>query len=223
MAALAVAVYAGATVATGQQRQGKPAVLLPPGIVEAVKGTTPHNTPWIFSLQRLRYLGHTLVCTQLTPGGSGACFPVAGEPVDGNPSLSAAPSVRLIDHGVVGGTCTPPRYNTVDGLVTRPGLTLWLKTPTGIRRVPLVHVNSRFKLAGGVFATIITRGPVSLVVRDATGETISTAAVTNPGDKASFCSGLDGGNPPLTPAEIRLNLKPHLIQYPLPSGSPGHR
>ena len=41
------------------------------------------------------------------------------------PSLSAAPSVRLIDHGVVGGTCTPPRYNTVDGLVTRPGL-IWM-------------------------------------------------------------------------------------------------
>ena len=96
----------------------------------------------------------------------------------------------------------------------RPDFTVWFKTPIGTRRIPLVRVNSLFQVPGGVFATMITRGPVTLLARNAAGKTIYTEPVTNSGDNASFCGGLDGGNPPFTPAGTALNIKPRLITQP---------
>jgi hypothetical protein len=192
-----------------------PATVLAPGIVNAVTGTSPHHTPWILSLQRLRYATHTLVCPELTPQGSSQCFPAPGETTtpQGNPTLGPDPPVRLTPGNE--GTCTPPRFNVISGLVMRPRLTIYLQTPTGTRRIPLVHVDPRFQIPGGVFATQITRGPVTLIAKNTAGATVYTAPVTNRGDKASFCGGLDGGNPPLSKADAQRNLQPRPINYPL--------
>jgi hypothetical protein len=192
-----------------------PATLLAPGILRGVSGVSPHHTPWIFSLQLLRYGGRELVCTELTPQGSGQCFPTPGEKpsLDGNPTLGPDPPVQLTPGNE--GTCAPPRYSVISGLVMRGGLTIWFKTPNGTRRIALVAVDKRFRVPGGVFATTITRGPVTLLARNAAGRTVYTAAVTNRGDKASFCGGLDGGNRPLTLAQAQENLQPRVMTQPL--------
>lgn len=192
-----------------------PATLLAPGILRAVSGVSPHHTPWIFSLQLLRYGGRKLVCAELTPQGSAQCFPTPGEKpsLDGNPTLGPDPPVQLTPGNA--GTCAPPRYSVISGLVMRTGLTIWFKTPTGTRRIAPRAVDSRFQVPGGVFATTITRGPVTLIARNAAGESVYTAPVTNRGDKASFCGGLDGGNRPFTLARARQNLQPRVMTQPL--------
>lgn len=192
-----------------------PAKLLAPGIVTVVSGTTPHHTPFVFSLQRVRYGGHALLCPQQTPQGSSQCFPYtpADSTAQGNPPLSQSAPVLLTPGG--DGTCTPPRYTVISGLVMRPGLNVWLKTPDGTRRIALAVVSPLFGVPGGAFATMITRGPVVLVARNAAGKTVYTTPVTNQGDKPGFCGGLDGGNPPLTPAEARLNITPRLLTRPI--------
>jgi hypothetical protein len=111
------------------------------------------------------------------------------------------------------GSCTPPRFNVISGLVMRPGLSVWFKSPTGTRRIALVRVDVRFHVPGGAFATLITHGPVTLLARDTAGRTVYTAAVTNRGDKPSYCGGLDGGNYPPRD-EIRTGLKPQLFALP---------
>jgi hypothetical protein len=191
-----------------------PATVLAPGIAKAVTGTAPHRVPWIFSLQRVRYGGHEALCVEQTPEGGGQCFPFTpgSNPLDTNPPLSTSAPVLLTPGGA--GTCTPPRYALVSGLVMRSGLSVWFKTPGGTRRVPLVAVDPRFQIPGGVFATVITRGPVTLLARNAADKTVFTAPVTNRGDKASFCGGLDGGNRPLTPAQARVDLQPQPMTHP---------
>lgn len=190
-----------------------PATLLPPGLLTVASGVAPHNDPWIFSLQRLRAQGLELLCPQLTPIGASDCFPYPGQPnadAAGNEPLSGSPPVWLTPGGE--GTCAPPRWNVITGLVMRLGLSVWFKTPTGTRRIPLVPLDARFRVPGGAFATIITAGPVTLLARDAAGRIVYTAPVTNLREKPSFCGGLDGGK--YSRLDVSINLKPHLIDYP---------
>lgn len=188
------------------------ATLLAPGIVKVAAGIAPHNDPWIFSLQRLRAQGVELLCPQLTPNGSGQCFPYPGQPnaeTAGNP-LNPNPPVLLTP--AAEGTCAPPRWNVITGLVMRSDVSVWFKSPTGTRRIPLVRLDPRLHIPGGAFATIITQGSVMLIARDAAGRTIYTAPVTNRGDKPTYCGGLDGGN--YNTFDTSINLTPRLITYP---------
>jgi hypothetical protein len=211
VAVLALSEAVGSSGAPGQPQ----ASLLAPGIVSVASGVAPHRVKWIVDVQRVSAGGGQGVCIQQIPIGSSQCFPFhrlaswGNEPVDGMPPVLLAPG------SVVGG-CTPPRFNVISGFVTRPDLALWFKTPTGTRRVPVVHVDARFHLAGGVFATIITRGPVTLLARDAAGKIIYAAPVTNRGDKPSWCGGLDGGQ--LTPSDLwPVNQKPRFVGSPIPN------
>jgi hypothetical protein len=195
-----------------------PATLLAPGIVTVASGVALHHDPWVFSLQRLRAQGLDVLCPQIRPTGASQCFPYPGEPNSdhaGNPPLNGNPPVTLTP-GV--GTCAPPVWNVITGLVMRPKLSVYFKSPTGTRRISVVPLDPGLRVPGGAFATIITRGPVTLIARDSAGHTIYTAPVTNRGDKPSFCNGLDGGNyPSMPPDEAQANLQPNVITYPFGS------
>jgi hypothetical protein len=189
--------------------------LLAPGIVSVASGVAPHRVKWIVDVQQVSAGGGQGVCIQQTPIGSAQCFPFHRLASWGNAPVDSMPPVLLAPGSVVGG-CTPPRFNVISGFVTRPHVTLWFKTPAGTRRIPVVHVDARFRLPGGVFATIITRGPVTLLARDTAGKTIYTAPVTNRGDKPSWCGGLDGGH--LTPSDLwPENVKPRSVGSPIPN------
>jgi len=195
-----------------------PAELLAPGIVTVASGVAPHDDPWLFSLQRLQADGLELLCNDQTPEGGGQCFPYPGQrnaDLVGNPPLGGSPPVWLTGGGE--GTCWPPyHWQLVAGLVMQPGLSVWFKTPTATSRIPLVRLDPRLGIPGGAFATIITRGPVTLLARDTTGRLVYTAPVTNRGDKQTYCSGLDGGWYSFpTQAAKWANLKPRVIKYPL--------
>jgi hypothetical protein len=113
------------------------------------------------------------------------------------------------------GNCAPPVWNLITGLVMRPDLAIYFRSPDATRRVTLIHLDARLGVPGGAFATIITRGPVTLIARDRTGHTVYTTPVTNRGDKPTFCHGLDGGDWGLTtPAQADTNLQPRLQTYP---------
>jgi hypothetical protein len=190
-------------------------MLLAPGIVTVASGVAPHRVKWVVDVQRVSAGGGQGVCIQQTPIGSGQCFPFQRHLASwGNPSVGSLPPAFLSPGSWVG-ACSPPRFNVISGFVTQPDLTLWFKSPTGTRRISVVHVDARFHLPGGVFATIITRGPVTLLARDTAGKIIYTAPVTNRGDKPTWCGGLDGGH--LTPSDLwPANAQPRFGGSPIP-------
>jgi hypothetical protein len=195
--------------------RAQPATLLPPGFVKVASGLAPHDDPWVFSLQRLRAQGLDVLCVDQTPDQGGRCFPYPGQPnsdAAGNPPLSATPPILLTGGA---GTCSPPSYQVTTGLVMRTGLSVWFTTPTSTRRVPLVRLDPRLGIPGGAFATLFTRGPITLIARDTAGRIVYSARVTNSGDRQSYCSGLDGGYYYFpTEAAKYADLKPRLTKYP---------
>jgi len=208
--ALALTEAVGSSGASATQAQAR---LLAPGIVTVASSVAPHRVKWVVDVQRVSAGGGEGVCIQQTPLGSAQCFPFHRLASWGNPSVGSLPPVSLTPGSVVGG-CTPPRFNVISGFVMRPDVTLWFKTPAGTRRIRVVHVDARFRVPGGVFATVIRRGPVTLLVRNTAGKIIYTVPVTNRGDKPSWCGGLDGGN--LTPSDLwPANVQPRFVGSPI--------
>jgi hypothetical protein len=206
----------GRFLRTGKCVRATPATLLAPGIVRVASGVAPHRDPWVVSLQRLRAQTVYLLCEDERPIGTGQCLPYPHQPYAeraGNPPLTGTPPVVLF--GGEGNCGARPVWNLIAGLVMRPGLAVYFRSPDGTRRIPLVSLDTRLQIPGGAFATLIKHGPVTLLARNRAGRTIYTMAVTNRGDKPTWCNGLDGGDWQHTSyADAVQNLQPRIDTYP---------
>jgi hypothetical protein len=144
-----------------------PVLSLPPGIVTVAHGRTPHGTPFAITLQRIRFLGGTDLCLSERPQGNMQCPPYP---------LGRSAPVFVLSGGE--GSCRPPRYELLAGLLLRAGLTPWLRTKRHTSRVETVAVPAIFGVPGGVFHAFLTDGPASLIVRDRRGATVYSTPVS---------------------------------------------
>jgi hypothetical protein len=156
-----------------------PVTSLAPGVLTVARGRTPHGTPFEIGLQRIRFMGKLNLCLSEMPQGNSQCPPY--------PVRERTP-IFLLQAGE--GSCLPPRYQLLAGLLLRPGLTAWLHTPGRMKQLKLAAVPSSFRVPGGVFYGILTRGPARLVIRNQHGVSVYSTSVLRPAETSS-CSGLD--------------------------------
>jgi hypothetical protein len=57
------------------------------------------------------------------------------------------------------GSCKPPRFQVITGILLRSGLTAWLRTPQGLSQMHAVAVPKAFDVPGPLFYAVPTRGP----------------------------------------------------------------
>jgi hypothetical protein len=88
------------------------------------------------------------------------------------------------------GSCLPPRYELLAGLLLRPGLSAWLQTPARTKMLKSFTVPSTFRAPSGLFYAVLTKGPATLVIRNEHGEDVYSASVLQP-LPADNCDGLD--------------------------------
>jgi hypothetical protein len=155
-----------------------PVTSLPPGVVTVAHGRTPHGTPFAIRLQRIRFLGKLDLCLSEKPQGNSQCPPFP---------VSRAVPVFLLQGGE--GSCLPPRYQVLAGLLLHPGLTAFLHSADGTETLKLASVPAAFHVAG-VFYGVLTRGPAELLIRDRDGRSVYSHWIL--GTAASrHCSGLN--------------------------------
>jgi hypothetical protein len=156
-----------------------PVMSLTPGIVTVARGRTPHGTRFEIELQRIRFLGKKDLCVSEKPQGNMQCPPY--------PVRGTAP-VFLLQGGE--GSCFPPRYQLLAGLLLRRGLTAWIQTPGRSEKLKTASVPAVFRVSGGVFYGVLTRAPAKLVVRNRRGARVYSTSVS--GElPAGACGGLD--------------------------------
>jgi hypothetical protein len=151
-----------------------PVYQLSPGSVTLAHASTPQG-PVAILLHRIRFMGHVSLCITQRPQGNEQC---ANYPIGpySNQEIGNAP-IWLMAGGR--GSCTPPRYQVITGIILRPGLTAWLRTPERQSRMPSVALPQGFHEPGPLFYAVLTKTPDTIVIRDAAGKTVySTPAVT---------------------------------------------
>ena len=152
-----------------------PVVQLPPGHITLAEARTPEG-PVAIALHRIRYFGHVSLCVNETDakgGGDGSCAKYPLGPTS-NQNIGHAPVWWATDLLML---CTKPHFQVVSGVVLRPGITAWLRTPAGVSRMPTAAVPKAFGVAGGLVYATITTAPDSVTLRDADGRTVYAASV----------------------------------------------
>lgn len=165
----------GPTVVHPAVARSYPVYQLPPGHITLAEARTPAG-PVAIALHRIRYFGHVSLCVSETDsngGGDGSCAKYPLGPTS-NQNIGHAPVWWATDLLMV---CTKPHFQVVGGVVLRPRITAWLRTPAGVSRMPTAAVPKAFGVAGGLVYATITTAPDSVTLRDAHGRTVYAAAV----------------------------------------------
>jgi hypothetical protein len=141
-------------------------------------------------LYRARYVGHAVLCIQQVPQGNGQC---ATYPIGPTSKYARASSdLWLLAGGH--GSCKAPRFEVITAIVLHPGLTAWLRTPQGTRRMPTATVPKSFAVPGPLVYAVLTKGPDTIMLRNSHGDTTyTTPAVSDapPPGTVAFCGGLN--------------------------------
>ena len=148
---------------------------LPPGRITLAEARTPQG-PVSIALHRIRYFGHVSLCVSETDARGGGEQSCANYPIGpkSNQNIGNAPVWWASNLLMI---CAKPHSQVVSGVILRPGITAWLRTPAGISRMPTAAVPKPFGVAGGlVYATIAT-APDTVTLRDAAGKTVYAAPV----------------------------------------------
>jgi hypothetical protein len=158
---------------------------LSPGTVTLAHAGTPQG-PVAILLHRIRFMGHVSLCISQRPQGNEQCatYPIGPH---SNQEIGNAP-IWLMSGGR--GSCTAPRYQVITGIVLRPGLTPWLRTPEGQSRMPTVPVPQGFHEPGPLFYAVLTKTPDTIVIEDAAGKTVYSTPAVTPTPSGS-CGGLN--------------------------------
>lgn len=163
------------TVARPVAASSYPVHQLPPGHITLAEARTPQG-PVSIGLHRIRYFGHVSLCVSETDARGGSEQSCANYPIGpksnqniGNSPVWWASNLLMI--------CGKPHSQVVSGVILRPGITAWLRTPAGMSRMPTAAVPKAFGVAGGLVYATITTAPDSVTLRNATGETVYEAPV----------------------------------------------
>jgi hypothetical protein len=171
----ATSVVVVALLASAVQGFAAPVSQLPPGRVTLASVNTPQG-PVAIVLHRIRYLGRVALCMGESSGGgtsqSCATYPLGPKSDQG---IGSEPVWWTTYVGV----CSPERFQVISGLVLRPGLTAWTRSPRGVSRMPTAAVPRAFGVAGDLVYALVTRDPESVTLRDASGRAIYTARVAS--------------------------------------------
>jgi len=168
-----------------QAAQSGPVTQLAPGYVTLARVQTPQQGTVTIFILRIRYLGKVALCVRQTPhgqllhGGSASC---AHYPVGSNVSLEAN-GTFWETFGVAGCKPHPPPrivWGLWSAVVLRPGLTAWLRTPSGDVRIPEVPVPNAFHVTGPLIYAVLTK-PSTIVLRTSNGHTVGTTSVVPEG------------------------------------------
>jgi len=146
---------------------------LSPGHITLAEAMTPQG-PVAIALHRIRYFGHVSLCVSETDAKGGSEQSCANYPIGpksnqniGNSPVWWASNLLMI--------CAKPHVQVVSGVILRPRITAWLRTPAGMS--PTAAVPKAFGVAGGLVYATITAAPDSVTLRDATGKTVYQAPV----------------------------------------------
>ncbi len=162
-----------------------PVTQLAPGTVTLAHASTPQG-PVAILLHRIRFMGHVSLCITQRPQGNEQCanYPIGP---DSNQEIGNAP-IWLMSGGR--GSCAPPRYQVITGIILRPGLTPWLRTPEGRSRMPTVPLPRGFDEPGPLFYAVLTNTPDTILIQDAAGKTVYSTPAVTPAPSGS-CGGLN--------------------------------
>jgi hypothetical protein len=152
-----------------------PVYQLPPGHITLADAATPRG-PVAIVLHRIRYYGHVSLCVSESNANGGTDQSCANYPIGpkSNQNIGDSPVWWATDYLAA---CTKPRFQVVSGVVLRPGISAWLRTPNGVSRMPTAVIPKAFGVAGGLVYATITTGPEAVILRDATGKTVYAAPV----------------------------------------------
>jgi hypothetical protein len=169
------ATTAAQSVARPVAARSYPVYQLPPGHITLAEARTPQG-PVAIALHRIRYFGHVSLCVSETDAKGGSDQSCANYPIGpkSNQNIGHAPVWWATDLLMA---CTKPHFQVVSGVVLRPGITAWLRTPAGVSRMPTASVPKAFGVAGGLLYATITTAPDSVTLRDANGKTVYAASV----------------------------------------------
>jgi hypothetical protein len=162
-----------------------PVATLPPGVVTLAHAASPQG-PIALQLQRIRFLGHMSLCMGQRPFGGQQCARYPIGPAS-NQDIGNAPLWVMAGGD---GSCKPPRFQVIEGIVLRRGLTPWLRTPSGLRRMSTAAVPTAFGAPGPLFYAVLTRAPDTIELRNAAGRTVFSRSVLTPVPRG-YCGGLN--------------------------------
>jgi hypothetical protein len=149
---------------------------LAPGHITVADVPTSQGTIAIV-LHRIRYFGHVSLCVGETSASGGTEQSCANYPVGpkSNQHIGHAPVWWATTYL---GVCSRQHFQVVSGVLVRRGLTGWLRTPTGVSRMPTATIPRAFGVAGPLLYADIASSPGNVVtLRDAAGKAVYTAPV----------------------------------------------
>lgn len=149
---------------------------LPPGHITVANVRTSQG-PIAIVLHRIRYFGHVSLCVGATSPTGGTAQSCANYPVGpkSNQHIGNAPVWWATTYL---GVCSRQRFQVVAGVLLRRGLTAWLRTPTGVSRMPTAAIPRAFGVAGPLLYANIAASTGNIVtLADAAGKTVYTAPV----------------------------------------------
>jgi hypothetical protein len=163
------------TVARPVAARSYPVYQLPPGHITLAEARTPQG-PVAIALHRIRYFGHVSLCVSESNANGGTDQSCANYPLGpkSNQNIGDAPVWWAASYLSV---CTTRHFLVVDGVVLRPGLTAWLRTPRGTARMPTAAIPKGFGVAGGLVYATITAAPDTVMLRDADGRAVYSASM----------------------------------------------
>ena len=153
-----------------------PVQQLPPGQITVANVRTSEG-PIAIVLHRIRYFGHASLCVGATSQQGGTEQSCANYPVGpkSNQHIGDAPVWWAATYL---GVCSREHFQVVGGVLLRRGLTAWLRTPTGVSRMPTAAIPKAFGVAGPLLYANIAASTGNIVtLRDAAGKTVYTAVV----------------------------------------------
>jgi hypothetical protein len=89
------------------------------------------------------------------------------------------------------GSCKPPRFQVITAIILRSGLTALLKTPTGMTRMATAAVPKTLGVTGPLVYAVLTKGPDTILLRNAQGATAYSASAVTGGASRGYCDGLN--------------------------------
>jgi hypothetical protein len=147
----------------------------PPGRITLADAATPQG-PVAIVLHRIRYFGHVSLCVSESNANGGTDQSCANYPIGpkSNQDIGDSPVWWATDYLAA---CAKPRFQVVSGVILRPGTSAWLRTPSGVSRMPTAAIPKAFGVAGGLVYATITTAPEAVILRNATGKTVYAAPV----------------------------------------------
>ena len=169
---MTVSVFGG-VVALGAPLASERAAVqqLPPGHVTIATVATRQG-PVVIVLHRIRYLGKVALCVSESNGGatgsSCANYPLgphSNQPIGNGP----------VWWTTFIGACVRPPFQVISGVVLRAGLTAWLRSPSGLSRMPEASIPSAFGVRGRLIYALIASSPDTVTIRDSAGKAVYSA------------------------------------------------